>query len=809
MKKILSKTLSVITALFMTFNVAMAQPAPEMTICHFPPGNPANAQTITISSNAWPAHQAHGDHEGACGDAVQTPTCTAGATSQTYYSTDSDANLTVNSVAPVLVNPINGGWTASIPGASWIWSENPLTNGATQTDATFTQTLTIPGAPADGTLMVSADNTYEVSINGNPFQASADGDNFTNVDTYTIPASAFVSGANTITFHVTNLAGDNENTTGLENPAGLMYKLSVNCTPVTGGGNQCAEMTYMSDDADTNLKVDGHQAVAVSPINGGWTASIPGAEWVWSDATISDTTTSLTKTFTKTFTISGTPGDADLWIAADNSYKVSVNSHTNLFADAGEFNYTAAGQDHYVIPAADLNSGSNTITFEVTNMGLADSTMSSNPAGLMYKLVSGCDTDGNGNGGNTDECPIVYARVKFSTGMNGSRNWNTGSSTDANMDKMVYVGGNAPANTYGDAVWFPLTNPDGSFINDADIAPYRDIPGVAVQRMDGKIRLVLYGNHLDQSAGDVKELAAGSIELSNDQTPAKTRLTGAWVKPNGYVDPVDAYTRVHDVAVNDSANPMDARASFSGNINQYNERFDNVRVMSDLFQFHLVATTGSDGFYAAYNNPNAENSNCVGETACEPQPGMPVYARIKFATDPNSGFGVKNWGTGNLAKKIYVGGNTPADAYADGQWFMIYDGMNYVNDLDIAGYEDVPGLAVQRLNGKVRVVLHGSWTEPVGNDQANKERAQFTIQFSQDGSTVSPNVTPTSYTSDAANPLDFTAGKNTNDPQDDRVAIVGNSIQVKMVATTNDDGFYADYTHTAHGIPCIGEQNPQ
>ncbi|MFH0864807.1 MAG: hypothetical protein V1904_01340 [Bacteroidota bacterium] len=37
-----------------------------VTICHIPPGNPGNAHTITISVNAWPAHQAHGDYIGTC-----------------------------------------------------------------------------------------------------------------------------------------------------------------------------------------------------------------------------------------------------------------------------------------------------------------------------------------------------------------------------------------------------------------------------------------------------------------------------------------------------------------------------------------------------------------------------------------------------------------------------------------------------------------------------------------------------------------------------------------------------------------------
>jgi hypothetical protein len=38
----------------------------QMTICHIPPGNPSKKVTLTIGASAWPAHQAHGDTEGAC-----------------------------------------------------------------------------------------------------------------------------------------------------------------------------------------------------------------------------------------------------------------------------------------------------------------------------------------------------------------------------------------------------------------------------------------------------------------------------------------------------------------------------------------------------------------------------------------------------------------------------------------------------------------------------------------------------------------------------------------------------------------------
>jgi hypothetical protein len=39
----------------------------KVTICHIPPGNPANAHTITVGVPALKAHLKHGDTKGACG----------------------------------------------------------------------------------------------------------------------------------------------------------------------------------------------------------------------------------------------------------------------------------------------------------------------------------------------------------------------------------------------------------------------------------------------------------------------------------------------------------------------------------------------------------------------------------------------------------------------------------------------------------------------------------------------------------------------------------------------------------------------
>ena len=38
----------------------------KTTVCHIPPGNPANMHTICVGNPAVPAHMAHGDFLGSC-----------------------------------------------------------------------------------------------------------------------------------------------------------------------------------------------------------------------------------------------------------------------------------------------------------------------------------------------------------------------------------------------------------------------------------------------------------------------------------------------------------------------------------------------------------------------------------------------------------------------------------------------------------------------------------------------------------------------------------------------------------------------
>ncbi|MCC7469781.1 MAG: hypothetical protein IT284_01425 [Bacteroidetes bacterium] len=247
-----------------------------------------------------------------------------------------------------------------------------------------------------------------------------------------------------------------------------------------------------------------------------------------------------------------------------------------------------------------------------------------------------------------DKCPVegLYARfilTNTSKGISlkqGWRNWGNGNNegkifVGTNQDVLPEMLNDEGRGVYGDREWIPLVDENGQFINDADISGYRDVPGVAVQRMNGKLRVVLFGGHNDSTS---KELAAGSIELSTDMS---TRLTNAWTKGNGFYDPLqintDSHTgsREHDPFVNDAQNPMDARGNFNGYIHQYNPRFDNVRIIADLFQFHLVATTDSDGFYAGYDFGGLDPEKPCDDGEDKKTGTLVVYKFVIGVTDQN------------------------------------------------------------------------------------------------------------------------------------------------------------------------------
>jgi hypothetical protein len=73
--------------------------AVKVTLCHIPPGNPANAHTITVGAPAVPAHLAHGDTLGPC---PQTLAATASTGKKAKKSKD---DVTVESATEEQSSP--------------------------------------------------------------------------------------------------------------------------------------------------------------------------------------------------------------------------------------------------------------------------------------------------------------------------------------------------------------------------------------------------------------------------------------------------------------------------------------------------------------------------------------------------------------------------------------------------------------------------------------------------------------------------------------------------------------------------------
>jgi LPXTG-motif cell wall-anchored protein len=174
MKKLIFVTAAGAAAL-LSIGVAPAAAGPDdgkITICHVPPGNPANAHTIEISVNALPAHLAHGDTVGACtypprNQALLAPgTVAPGASFQATFvgcALGETVNFVFNgTTTPVACNGPAGSSRlpnlAGIPSAA-VTLVAPTTPGAytmvatgATSGATASATVTVLGAAPSGGL---------------------------------------------------------------------------------------------------------------------------------------------------------------------------------------------------------------------------------------------------------------------------------------------------------------------------------------------------------------------------------------------------------------------------------------------------------------------------------------------------------------------------------------------------------------------------------------------------------------------------------------------------------------------------------
>jgi len=123
-------------------------------------------------------------------------------------------------------------WTANIPGASWIWATDPVTQHDVDNTVVYTFEKTFEWwGPINGAILnlsVGADNSYEVWLNGTQIGGDINQVNFTTAtqDTYSgVQISTYINqGQNILDFKVKNWAQPGPI---VNNPGGLLYRLTI------------------------------------------------------------------------------------------------------------------------------------------------------------------------------------------------------------------------------------------------------------------------------------------------------------------------------------------------------------------------------------------------------------------------------------------------------------------------------------------------------------------------------------------------------------------------------------------------------
>jgi hypothetical protein len=127
-----------------------------VTLCHIPPDNPANAQTIVVREAAVAAHLAHGDYLGECAQACagvpsavpktgQTACWDAGGAPIACAGTGQDGEYQLGaSASPRFTDNADGTVTDNLTGLIWLQNANCIGR------QTWTDALTASNALASG-----------------------------------------------------------------------------------------------------------------------------------------------------------------------------------------------------------------------------------------------------------------------------------------------------------------------------------------------------------------------------------------------------------------------------------------------------------------------------------------------------------------------------------------------------------------------------------------------------------------------------------------------------------------------------------
>lgn len=159
---------------------------------------------------------------------------------------------------------------------------------------------------------------------------------------------------------------------------------STALNPTRGANVDDGSCQYMCAYSDEGTVGNGQASVSTYE-HSAWADNLTSdvGEWIWSlDA-------AENATFTKTFFVNEVPAGGTLRIAADNSYQVFLNGDpTPLSCDGSGIENFAAEETC----SAPIVQGLNTLTVVASNFGGPNTNNDTNPAGLIFELVSNDST---------------------------------------------------------------------------------------------------------------------------------------------------------------------------------------------------------------------------------------------------------------------------------------------------------------------------------------------------------------------------------------------------------------------------------
>ena len=180
---------------------------------------------------------------------------------------------------------------------------------------------------------------------------------------------------------------------------------------------------------------------------------------------------------------------------------------------------------------------------------------------------------------------------------------------------------------------------------------------------------------------------------------------------------------------------------------------------------------------------NQDWESCDGGAECTAQcQHSNQCVELAFARVNTSNF--ENHVDGDASSDVFLGSLT--NKIPGSAWFLLYNSGAYEVDADISGYENVPGLAVERREGKIRTLLHGSHPHNGSKEHLSGDVELFNIEVTEQLNDDSGN---NKLERGFDNVMDNVPG------QDEVWLKDNNNLQsfFWLTVTTADDAFYTKY----------------